>query len=279
MEPLMPRWEEVFPNHGFDQEATPRWLMVGHRSVNLVSLANGAGLVVKSVSTHIATVSEADGTGAGVRDFMITGECPGTTFVDAYAGPDSRKPAARLEVCVKPARPLKIAFQFVNDVSTKAALLVPDLLKALNDTFLGQANIEFAAARVGPIHFTYSLNPILKEQGYAANIRATGKWLELVAEGDLGADINVFFLPWDVPAPKRSSQMFVLERDCVCDEGMTVDKLKVALPHTVGYMLGCRPTYNDGQKHHLMYWSRAEGVATGSIGFIPKDCVNAMNPT
>jgi hypothetical protein len=286
---IIPRWEPLVPNAGFDGGATPSWMAIAyegnHGDTNIVSLVNGAGMDVRVRNPGIIEVEEGltSPAAARVRDFKVTGLTPGVpTFIEVFLTKSETVPLARLEVVVKPMLELKIAFRFATGELSGMATSANELVAALNRTFVDQAKIRFEAAPALPIHHTRSLGRVLEEQRYPAaeKIRPTGKWLKLVSEGDPGANFNVFFLPWDdVPQSSRPSQMIVLERDIVCDEAMPPDKLKIALPHMIGYMLGCQPTSNDKRKDHLMHSSRAKGDATSRIGFIPKDCVNTMNPT
>jgi hypothetical protein len=78
------------------------------------------------------------------------------------------------------------------------------------------------------------------------------------------------------PTKGAPSEMLVYGGDIVCADGTSDDDLRVAFPHVIGSFLGCPLDYNDRHRDYMMFESHAKGVDGGS--FIPKDCVNTMNP-
>jgi hypothetical protein len=98
----------------------------------------------------------------------------------------------------------------------------------------------------------------------------------LVSGGDSGAEINLFFMPWEGTEERRPSRMLMKDGDIVCQDGMSDDDVRVALPHVIGSLLGCPVDFDTRHRDFMMFDSHAEGVDGGS--FIPKDCVNIMNP-
>jgi hypothetical protein len=278
---------------GFDKEARPRWLMIRRRFSQQIFLVNGAGWVVQSQNTNIATIRE-DSIGIpnlfNGREFWITGESPGVTFIEAYLYHSGKIPVARLlEVNVKDERSFNIAFQFVTDniieKTTRPTSIADELVSILNDIYGSQANITFTKTREVFVDVKTSLLLIvdLDKPNDDGSLRHYHReWDKLVPAGDPGANINVFFMPWDGPDDKRPSQMLGSSVDFVCPDGMLDDEVKIALPHMIGhFFLGCPVTFDSKKSHHLMFWRRAEGFNPHPTdvfsSFIPKECANAMN--
>jgi hypothetical protein len=265
----------------FDATATPPWLMLPSTSgTDFVNLDNAAGLVVKSRNENIADFDEPQGSSNNNRrELMINGKSPGVTFIDVFAPNSSTAVITKLEVSVKDRMVHTIAFHLVTDglinTTTRTANSVTILHNVLNNIYERRANLNFNMTRVVSVDVnTYLLNIVIEQE--RGGKRAHREWDKLVAVGDPNAEINVFFMPWEGTEDRRPSQMLVSGGDFVCEDGMSDEKLKVALPHVIGSYLGCPVDYNDRHKDYMMFESHAEGLNGGS--FIPKNCVNTMNP-
>jgi hypothetical protein len=294
----MAHFEEAFPNSGFDGTATPPWLTVGTGESKLVALVNGPNLVLKSRDEHIAGVGfHASSSSPNRRHFAISGGSSGPAFVEAFT-PGRRVPDLRLAVRVKAPKTLTIALNYVKDDSlnetarNRSPQFLDDLVNALDVIFHKQANVTFT--RTGPrlVEVRTTLFRIVREQPDVEDLRDKGEFTRLVLVGDPGADVNVFFMAWPWPKGKlpdkhpdqRPTQMFGAARTCICEDAMSDDQVKIALPHLIGRLYGCQVTHNDRQKNHLMFHSYAEGqnpipgpYFPNDI-FVPKDCSNRVNP-
>jgi hypothetical protein len=293
---IRPRFVNGTAFSGFDKEAHPPWLMVRFTNARRFSqrlfLVNGDRWVVESHNSSIASLAE-DTLGIpnifNGREFSITGESPGVTFIEGFLHHDGKIPVARLlEVSVKDERSLSIAFHFVTDdlftATNRPATIADELLLILNDIFGNQANVTFTTTRKGAAQVSTNLLLIVtadqpNEDGILKHHR---EWDKLLVARDPTADINVFFMPWGGSKDRRPTRILGLSGDFVCPDEMLDDEVKVALQHEIGRFLGCDVTYDEKRSQHLMFWRRAEGInpdpGNGFASFISKDCANTMNP-
>jgi hypothetical protein len=273
---------DLSSDSSFDGTARPPWLMVAAAAgVDIVNLDNAAGFVVKSRNENIAEFSEPQGsTNSDSRELMITGKSPGVTFIDVFAPGSKSAVLTKLEVSVKNQIVHTISFHLVTDnlinKTTRSSTGVTILHDVLNDIYEKRANVRFNLTRSDSIEAGSNLMSIVIEQERQSRHAPRREWEKLVAGGDPDAEINVFFVPWEGSAGRRPTQMLVYGGDIVCADGMSDDDLRVAFPHVIGNFLGCPVDYSDKHKDYLMYESHAEGTDGGS--FIPKDCVNMINP-
>jgi hypothetical protein len=304
----MARFEAAGTNYGFDGTATPPWLMVGTGESKVVALVNGRDAVVRSDNRLIAAVDQDPSRiNDERRELTILGRSPGPTFIDVF--PPRWRVPRRLAVRVKAPKTLSLAFHYVKDDSLDETTrsLTPayldDLLLRLNWIYQPQANITFTKAGAGPVEVKTTLFRIVREQPDLDDVRDKGEVHRLTLAGDAGADINVFFMPWPWTkvrrtvqfveklavgklqgwsADRRPTQMFGTDRTCICEDSMSNEQLRVALPHMIGRLLRCPVIYNDEQSKHLMFAGRATGEPVLSPdwnrGFIPRDCSDRMNP-
>jgi hypothetical protein len=291
--PIMPirfhrtRFRRDFSSESsFDGTAKPPWLMLAATNgvtsgIDIVNLDNAAGLVVKSRNENIAEFSEPQGsTNNDSRELMITGKSPGVTLIDVFAPGSNTAVLTKLEVSVKNQIVHTIAFHLVTDSlvikSTRSSTSLTILHNVLNDIFWKRANVRFNLTRSDSIEASTNLMNIVIEQERHSSHAPRREWDKLVAGGDPDAEINVFFMPWEASVAKRPTEMLVYDGDIVCADSMSDDDLRVAFPHVIGSFLGCPVDYNDRHKDYLMYESHAEATDGGS--FMPKDCINMINP-
>ena len=83
-------------------------------------------------------------------------------------------------------------------------------------------------------------------------------------------------MSWEGTEDRRPSRMLVKDGDIVCQDGMSDDDVRVALPHVIGSILGCPVDFDSRHRDFMMFDSHAEGPDGGS--FLPKSCVNILNP-
>jgi hypothetical protein len=295
-----PRFEEALENYGFDRNATPRWQMVAlgsspHDAKDVI-LKFAAGMNVTSQNPNIATIT---GTFGFHDRFTIVAKNPGTTFIDVFDPGSQTLFPKRLEVEVKNIKRVKIAYQFVDKTTYNPTDISNQVHRNLTMAiYEPQANIHFDLTRATPISVIETLRGIISE---LKSRRPRKEWFGLIDWGDKGADINVFFMPWDGRAEERPTEMlaeFNFDKggfNIVCPDGMSLEEVERALAHEIGLFLGCAVTHNDRQSNHLMfrvsndrdltefvqsgdYMNRASRRLRDSR-FISKDCANIMNPT
>jgi hypothetical protein len=192
----------------------------------------------------------------------------------------------RLEVSVKEELALKIAFQFVTDglanPTTRDHTIAGQLVSELNNFFKPRADITFTMARAADVITRAMLSDILREQKPGDFFRPTKSWNQLIAEGDRGASVNVFFMKFTKLRSGDEDRFEALgtDGDCVFSDIMPNENVSVALPHMIGRFLGCGVVTGKDQEHLLMHESRARGVApiTAAEDVVPRDCANTMNP-
>lgn len=296
----MAHFEQAVPNFGFDGTATPPSLMVGTGDSKLVVVVNGPNLVLKSQDEHIAPVSfHAFGSSPNRRNFAIAGRSPGPTYIEAFT-PGRRVPDLRLAVRVKAPRNLSIAFNYVKDDSLdetardRSSQFLDELVNALDIIFKNQANLTFTRKGPRSVEVGTTLFKIVRDRQQLSieDLRVQGEFRKLVQAGEGGADINVFFMPWPWPKGKlpgkhpdwRPTQMFGTAMTCICEDAMTNEQVKIALPHMIGRLFDCPVMHNEKQKEHLMFWTYAEGRNPFSgqyfpdTIFVPKGCSDRVNP-
>jgi hypothetical protein len=297
-----PRFEEAFENHGFDRNATPRWQMVALgsslHSLKDVNLRFAAGMNVVSQIPNVATITKDSTSSSGDR-FTIEAKNPGTTFIDVFDPGSQTLFPKRLEVEVKNIKRVKIAYQFVDKTTYNPTEISNQVHQNLTlAIYEPQANVHFDLTRATPISVIESLRGIISE---LKSRRPRKEWFGLIDWGDKGADINVFFMPWDGRAEERPTEMlaeFNVDKggfNIVCPDGMSLREVERALAHEIGFFLGCSAIHNDRQRNHLMFRASndrdlTEFVQSGDYmnrasrrlrdsRFISKDCANWMNPT
>lgn len=294
-----PRFKPFFPDTGLDTTAVPNWFMVGHDTVNFVSLVDGFNrdnqkLLVRSVNTNIATVEDfsSQANPPNIRDLLVKGESPGVTYLELL-DPKTHTPRSnavaitRLQVSVKIAMRLKIAFHFVEDsiaTQTNRAANVPGkVIAELDRVYREQANLTFSSAGEAQVSVGTSLRQLIHETTDDGVTNSHPEWDKLLRKANQGAEINVFFMPRGGAPSGRPAKIIGLARFgyFVCEDGMSDEEVLIALPHMVGLYRNCPVTWDDAQSDHLMFWRRAEGFAPqpfpGHRSFIPRRCANIMN--
>lgn len=211
---------EVFRETGFDPTANPPWTIVGLQSQDAVQLVDGPDLQVVSRDPSMVEVQEAEGSRPGLktRKFwlrgkklgLVTGKQRASTFVEAISSGNISRPEARLEVCVKQLKTVKIAFNFVWDSAKPPHHTkrnedeVPYFLRVLNAIYLPQARVHFIAKNIRKVVASKDLGDVVRWTHDGKNSlpgvpRSAHTWDDVVALGDKTADFNVFFV-WEYEA-------------------------------------------------------------------------------
>jgi hypothetical protein len=272
----------------FDADVYPNYLMVPERDHARVFLTVYDDWVLKSDNENIASV-EYKFQGADGAIYQVEGKSVSSTFVHVYD--HGKRTRWRLQVDVKPERPLAIAFHSVvqdsnGDKTTRDPGMPFVLVSLLNDVFKEQCNMPVSSTVVEDIKLQTTLFDIAQEQDRGPGNRRNPwpEWSKVADACDPTAEINVFFMP-NKPAGTASGvdpKVITKDNICVFPDSMSDDKVKVALPHWVANFLGCSPTYSKWATHYLMFHTRADGDGdlnpNGKVPFIGKDCVRAINP-
>jgi hypothetical protein len=277
---------------GFDETATPPWFMVPHRLLKRIDLDFAGGKSVKSINPRIAKATDTTfGTPSGAtqtRDIEIYGKNPGRTRIEVR-DPNTKALESTLEVSVKTSRTLRIGFHFVEDKAGDKTTRTPDIVEGLIDDLNGiydrQTNITFRDGSGGDVKLDIDLNDVVIEEIDAKTKKFTGEaiilgksiWREIfVKKRDRLADFNIYFVPTDKPINTNLNTLPYTDAsgNCVIEDGR--EGLDMILPHAIGRMLGCPFTNDFNHIQHLMFW---DDTIRRNGNFIPKHCVNIMNPS
>ena len=289
---LIPQWKApngLAGNWGFDETATPRWLMVGHRESKAMYLDFAAGATVKSLNPRIAHVSEQFMDGQS-RVFMIEGKSPGRTTIEVR---DAKTNAlhSRLAIKVKKERKFRLSFHFVEDKGGNKTVHLPDTANALIDELNGiyepQTNAEFELWGAGELKLDFNLiSGIIegwdaKKKQWNGDGRISPKefWNKVFAtKGDRSADFNIYLIPSDQSPNTSDTLIFTQLDNCVIEDGR--QPLIYSTAHAIGRMLGCPVTSDPNKMNQLMFWDSGIGANffSRSSDFIPRDCANIINP-
>lgn len=198
------RFEAYRTNEGFDESATPNWIMVSLKNRNRVWLIGEEGLTVTSTAPGIASV-EVEYVDPLIKRpnetlLNITGNASGRTFIEVRKG---KLFLGKLEVSVKSSVTLNVSFHFVSDnanpinhATNRKPEELSEMISILNSIYVPQTNISFKLKN-------YSLLKFNKNMGDAVNYNMdyqTGKimkgheWDMVVAKRDRSTHINVFFV-------------------------------------------------------------------------------------
>jgi hypothetical protein len=282
-----PQWKEptvgLEGTWGFDRTSTPPWLMVGVGQGKAMLLEFASGKLVKSVNDRIAAVTE-QGSDPSGRFFEIKGGTyPASTRIEVR-NPTTRNLETTLAVSVKGKKRQRVSFHFVEDKAgdktTRQLDIVDGLIDELNSIYENQTNITFETGVFGDVKVDMDLDDVVLKGFDPKTKSRTGEpitlqrpWREIVRKGDKGSDFNVFFVPSQSPEALLLTQ----GSDCVIEDGVPL--LDVHLPHEIGLSLGCPPTVDFNQGHHLMFSATSNpNVNPRNGNFIPKACANIMNP-
>ena len=310
-----PQFEGIIVGTGFDKDATPPWQMVAfdptkstfsHWREKMVILRFGAGMDVVPQNPRIVTITEDMTLSVGdQRAFLITGASPGipgNTFIDVFDPKSKKLFSRRLEVDVKENKRYKIAYHFVDKTTYNPTLISNEMHTNLNELYGSQTHVTFENIRAAPLMISPTLFSIVGELKRGGRNNPHREWANLIDWGDPGADINVFFMPWDGRDDERPTEMLALpdwdklKINIVCPDGMLLAEIERGLAHEIGRFMGCDVTHNEKQKNHLMFRSSfdkgdlSKFVQSGDhltfasrdlsrSRFISKDCANIMNPT
>lgn len=288
-----PQWKvpaEILENRwGFDKTAMPPWFMVGHRSDKTLLLDFAMGKLVKSDRPHIVEVKEVGMVGQS-REFWIKGKIPGPARIEVR-DPSTNRVEAVLDVLVKTPRQYAISFHFVEDKAGDATNRkfedVEGIIAKLNDIYTSQTNVEFQLGSASPLKVDMYLHDVLEARtnnngerlSSPAFIYGEKTWRKIFAtKDDRRARFNFYFVPAKEPN-NRNDLLFFDLANCVIEDGVGA-MVEFLVPHAIGRMFGCAPTSHDALRHHLMFWGRSGPTHffPSRGGFIPKACVNLMNP-
>jgi hypothetical protein len=289
---LIPQWKVptgMGVRWGFDETVTPRWLMVGHQESKAMLLDFAPDKIIKSINPRIAAISDGGMEGQS-RFFMIEGKSPGRTNIEVR-NPKTNVLESLLAVRVKKERKFRVSFHFVEDKGGNKTVhhtgIADNLIDELNNIYESQTNIMFELWGAGDLKLDFNLNSGIME-GWDANKKqwtGDGKialkdfWKKVfVTKGDRAADFNIYLIPADQPANLSDTLIFTDLDNCIIEDGR--QPVTYAIAHAIGRMLGCPITSDPNKMNQLMFWDPGIGANffSRSDDFIPRNCVNIMNP-
>lgn len=292
--------KEVIGDSGFDETATPHWVMVRELGQNFFFLDNAVLpnrvlLKVENRNPGVITLTESPipfGIGPSDirREFRIDGAVPGPATIVVKV-PGSTTVLAQLEVSVKSLTLFKIAIHYVTDNLSNKTTRDPafgiELANELNGIYGAQTDVKFDPTINLDVDVRASLNGIVHEARDGRSRRPDSEAGRLIAAGDLGVPFNIFLMPWFGPNDERPDHPldldgrgsnFVFADSGTRGAGMTGEQVKIAVAHLFAVALGCEPTSDDRKGNHLMHTARAQGRRLAAGNFIPKACANILNP-
>lgn len=198
------RFEAYRANEGFDDSATPNWIIVPLKGENKVWLIGEEELTVTSTAPGVASVEieyvDPLIKRANENLLRISGNAPGRAYIEARKG---KTLLGKLEVSVKSPVALDVSFHFVSDsakpvnhTTNRKPEELAEMVSILNSIYIPQTNVSFKLKN-------YFLLKFNRDMGDAVNYNIdyrTGKpmkgheWEMVVAKRDRSAHINVFFV-------------------------------------------------------------------------------------
>lgn len=284
---MIPKFAAVKTLDGYDDTASPNWLMIGLDTEKSVLLSGGNQLEVKVRRSEIAEITNDAVESATLQQRIITikGKKKGTTFVDAFEG-NIRK--ATLEICVKSKREITVSFHYVHDNAGHGTIRNSSNLHEWLDTinnkvFLPQANVFVRLGIINdPLRIERNLGTVIRDTSSYPNIpKREHETDEIMSHRDKTAQMNVFFVT-NIEAgedPKKN-----LIAGVQYDEGIFIDDnintvsalatIENVLAHEIAHYLGVGGEshfYKAANIKGLMYYKARGGL------FIPKVHANMIN--
>lgn len=264
----------------FDGDVIPPYMMVpenvgGNNLARVFCVIDDVHL--KSQNEHIAKV-EHKYRGAFGEIYEIDGKSVSSTFIDMIDDNRGKTLGYRLQVDVKPERPLKVAFHTIIQDSRGAKSnrnpSVPVVLVPLMDEiFNHQCNTPVTSTVIEDIPIQTSLEEIIKE----SSIGRRPAWDRVRDACDPDAEFNIFFMPHATWTDVFDEQKIFIIPDPIPD-----DSVKVSLPHRMASDLGCVQVHKEYFKHYLMFHKRADGLGdirpNGKAPFVGRNQIRAINP-
>jgi hypothetical protein len=290
---LKPQWKPATISGttwtGFDQTATPPWLMLPHMQGKAMLLDFAAGKIVRSVHPRIAKITAETGSGQS-RVIWFEGKNPGNARIEVSDPGGGLE--ATLGISVKLERKYGIGFFFVEDKWGDKTIhqqgIEEDLIKELNGIYFDQTNITFESNGAIPLKMDIDLDDVVVESrdiidkkvmtGFS-RIRQEWVWKKIFKANEPGSrGFNIFFVPADKKTSDNDTLIFTDGNNCVIEDGR--QSLIYSLAHSIGRMLGCDFTSDPNRMNQLMFWDPGIGkdFFSRSDDFIPRNCVNTMNP-
>jgi hypothetical protein len=270
---------------GFDGNEKPPWLMVhlapgGGKQMYLDS---AAGKILRSTVPHIAEVSD-HGTDGSSRVAWIEGRLPGRARIEVL-NPSTGAVEAVLSVRVKRKIFRTISFYFVEDKggekTTRQPAIIDNLITQINDIFESQANVVLESGGFQNIKLDFHLTDVvtLYSSSRMEKLYREDMWNKVFRMHRGGFyDLSVFFVPVPIWHGDRNDVVFTKDNNCIVEDGAMGPEYVV--PHAIGRMLGCLVTSDPNKINHLMFWDpgSATSIFPRSDNFIPKSCINILNP-
>jgi hypothetical protein len=257
--------------NGFDTKISPPWQMVPLGGTREIRLFWGPDLTVVSTVPGIATVANSAVAYArstrNIRYLTVRGRGHGRCFIEARQGSVVK---ARLEVAVKRAKLVRLAFNFVKDTgghrTNRATASVNGYVRTINQIYTPQTNVRFSVVQTRWVTVNKNL------PGVAAGHH---EWDDVVAKRYGAADFNFFFV-WeyeqDATPGTDNTDAGALGANCIFEDRAGV-QIGETLAHEIGHFLGCRDYYANGDRSLLMY-----GYTDTRGQRITKAHANTMNP-
>lgn len=264
-------FREIQPHTGFDRFVNPNWQMVPVSGFRILLLQGAGGAPVNSSDPRIATVAVAQVLGA--QFVRINGMRVGSCQIRVGSGPIFD---VVLNVSVKNKKRVRTSFHYVDDgrVQKTARRIgdLDDMLAAINQIWLPQANIEIARHSAAPLRIAQNLGKVVRFSAHLKGVaRRQHEWDVVTAHADRTADFNVFFVKeyeQDYMPLRDQTGAATLDGNCIFEDE-TLDPASLLLAHELGHYLGIDDT--DNQRELMFGWS-ARGI------FIPRRHTNTANP-
>lgn|GEM_PF-1158025 len=293
----MAEFQEIRPETGFDDSATPRWQMVPINGSRYVLLRGGAGLSVTSASTYVVKVTETDRSALrevtarddfqpGDRFFKLDAVGSNTNVATIVAKSSNNAPMAVLEVRTQKPRTIRVKPYLVVDktgrrVKAEAARVQGMILES-NSILTRQANVTLELhGSVGEAKVDRDLGDEVlvsdKDNSVIEAVFATAT--------ETGAYVNLFVV-WRIKYEDGRSFIegfaygtgigsgSIRERNVMIDERYLTTR---TIAHEVCHKLGLQDIRVNAQRDNLMY--NVGDERNGDIGNrLRKSQIITINP-
>lgn len=270
------------PMTGFDAAANPPWQMVPLGSYRWLGLTEARNLTLVTSDSSVIRVTLSNavaGMPAGSVAVCVQGLKRGRAYVTVRRT-GATATICQLEVNVKPAKGLYLAFNFVRDIANhrtnRATASVDNLLNTMNSIYYPQANVYFAKRSSRWVTVNRNLGSVVRYSKHLSGVAASEhEWDVVVAQRDNAAHWNVFFV-WEFEMDNTPSvdgaDAANSGANCIFEDNAGVD-IGETLAHEIGHFFGCSDYYTANTKDWLMY-----GYTDVRGRSLPKAHVNQINP-